>query len=176
MQFIHQIFKLSVATSNADQPATTPASSGCVGGGLVLKLMLRFQEDDLTLFFSVRGISYRVLNSTISSPLNISATNISQDPFFNICVCNDYITKLSTTNPAIFASIETLSNVWILDSNTNQNPNPSTNNDLLLGLSSATMYALMGCVLGSVVLFFAMGLLLYVRRLKSREVNVRNGS
>eukprot|EP00592_Proboscia_alata_P015002 CAMPEP_0194395758 /NCGR_PEP_ID=MMETSP0174-20130528/124601_1 /TAXON_ID=216777 /ORGANISM="Proboscia alata, Strain PI-D3" /LENGTH=981 /DNA_ID=CAMNT_0039191729 /DNA_START=791 /DNA_END=3736 /DNA_ORIENTATION=+ len=167
VQFIRQIFEPSVdATSTADQPATTPS-----GGGRVLR---RLREDDLTLFFSVRGISYRILNSTISSPLDITATNIAQDPFSNIRVRNDYITKLSTMDPALFGSIETLTDVRILDSN---NPtNPSTENDLLLGLPSATLYALVGCVLGSIVLFFAVGLLLYVRRQKSRQVNVRNRS
>mmetsp|Transcript_54973 Transcript_54973/g.64299 ORF Transcript_54973/g.64299 Transcript_54973/m.64299 type:complete len:1128 (+) Transcript_54973:241-3624(+) len=168
VQFIRQIFEPSVdATSTADQPATTPS-----GGGRVLR---RLREDDLTLFFSVRGISYRILNSTISSPLDITATNIAQDPFSNIRVRNDYITKLSTMDPALFGSIETLTDVRILDSN---NPtNPSTkDDDLLLGLPSATMYALVGCVLGSVVVFFAVGLLLYVRRQKSRQVNVRNRS
>mmetsp|Transcript_36121 Transcript_36121/g.41885 ORF Transcript_36121/g.41885 Transcript_36121/m.41885 type:complete len:134 (-) Transcript_36121:515-916(-) len=112
---------------------------------------LQTSENNLTIYFRVRYIWYRILDATVSAPTSLETSSIVQDPFSNLKLRNNYISKLSTADPAIFGSVEIVTDVRV----TLTIPQATDTN--LFGMPRETVYTLAGCLGAAAMLFFGIG-------------------
>mmetsp|Transcript_36120 Transcript_36120/g.41879 ORF Transcript_36120/g.41879 Transcript_36120/m.41879 type:complete len:169 (-) Transcript_36120:515-1021(-) len=112
---------------------------------------LQTSENNLTIYFRVRYIWYRILDATVSAPTSLETSSIVQDPFSNLKLRNNYISKLSTADPAIFGSVEIVTDVCV----TLTIPQATDTN--LFGMPRETVYTLAGCLGAAAMLFFGIG-------------------
>lgn len=130
---------------------------------------LQSNENNLTIYYRVRYIWYRILDSTVSAPTSLETSSIVQDPFSNLKLRNNYISKLSNADPAIFGSVEIVTDVRV----TLTIPQATDTN--LFGMPRETVYTLAGCLVAAAMLFFGIGFLMFLKRNKKRDNQVLGG-